>query len=96
MAGILQNMNNYYLESNREAGNGRPDMIIRYNSLRGAAVIMEFKYSKRYQDMEKDAKEALARIERKRYDTKLEDEGYQKIIKYGMAFYRKECLVMSE
>jgi hypothetical protein len=53
MAGILQNMNNYYLKSNQESGNGRPDLIVRYNSLRGIAVIMEFKYSKRYLDMEK-------------------------------------------
>lgn len=91
MAGILQNMNNYYLESNREAGNGRPDMVVRYNSLRGTAIIMEFKYSRHFQDMDRDASEAVAQIERKRYDERLKQEGYKNIKKYGLTFYRKDC-----
>jgi hypothetical protein len=36
---------------------------------------------------------ALEQIEKERYDERLRQEGYQNIVKYGLAFYRKECLV---
>ena len=34
-----------------------------------------------------------ARSEEQRYEEELRQEGYQNIMKYGAAFYRKECMV---
>lgn len=36
---------------------------------------------------------ALRQIEERRYEASLKDEGYETIIKYGICFYKKECLV---
>lgn len=37
--------------------------------------------------------DALQQIEDKKYAYELNEGGYEDIIKYGMAFYRKDCLV---
>ena len=37
--------------------------------------------------------EALQQIEDRHYDSELVQEGYHKIIKYGVAFREKTCLI---
>ena len=93
LAGMLKNIGNYIVQSNRESGNGRPDILVRYPSVRGKAVIIEIKVSKTYQGLEEKCDEALNQIEEQKYEEALRQEGYQDILKYGVAFYRKECLV---
>ena len=93
LAGMLKNIGNYIVQSNRESGNGRPDILVRYPSVRGKAVIIEIKVSKTYQGLEEKCEEALRQIEEQKYEEALRQEGYQEILKYGVAFYRKECMV---
>lgn len=93
LAGMLKNIGNYIVQSNRESGNGRPDILVRYPSVRGKAVIIEIKVSKTYKGLEEKCDEALNQIEEQKYEEALRQEGYQDILKYGVAFYRKECLV---
>ena len=92
LAGMLKNIGNYIVQSNRESGNGRPDILLKYPSVRGKAVIIEIKVSKTYQGLEEKCDEALRQIEEQRYEEALRQEGYQHILKYGVAFYRKECM----
>lgn len=92
LTGMLKNIGSYIVLSNRESGNGRPDMILKYPSVRGKAVIIEIKVSETYRDLEKKCDEALRQIEEQKYDEALRQEGYQNIMKYGVAFYRKECM----
>ena len=92
LAGMLKNIGNYIVQSNRESGNGRPDILLKYPSVRGKAVIIEIKVSKTYQGLEEKCDEALRQIEEQRYEEALRQEGYQHIMKYGVAFYRKECM----
>ena len=92
LAGMLKNIGNYIVLSNRESGNGRPDILLKYPSVRGKAVIIEIKVSKTYQGLEEKCDEALRQIEEQRYEEELRQEGYQNIMKYGVAFYRKECM----
>lgn len=54
---------------------------------------MEIKVSKTYQGMEEKCDEALRQIEDQKYEEALRQEGYSDILKYGVAFYRKECMV---
>ena len=96
LAGLLRPIGNYIVESNRESGNGRPDILVRYPSVRGKAVILEIKVAKTYQELEKKCDEALRQIEEQKYEEGLRREGYQDILKYGVAFYRKECMVKAE
>ena len=93
LAGMLKNIGNYIVLSNREAGNGRPDIILKYPSVRGKAVILEIKVAKTYQDLKLKCDEALKQIEDQKYEEPLRQEGYSDILKYGVAFYRKECMV---
>ena len=93
LAGMLKNIGNYIVQSNRESGNGRPDILLKYPSVRGKAVIIEIKISKTYQGMEEKCDEALRQIEEQKYEEALREEGYQDILKYGVAFYKKECMV---
>ncbi|MER2056922.1 MAG: PD-(D/E)XK nuclease domain-containing protein, partial [Clostridia bacterium] len=61
-------------------------------------VILEFKLfsSKRGEkSLEDTAANALKQIEEKKYDTELLEQGVpaQRILKYGLAFKGKECLI---
>ena len=93
LVGMLKNIGNYIVQSNRESGNGRPDILVRYPSVRGKAVIIEIKVAKTYQGLEEKCDEALRQIEEQKYEAALRQEGYQKILKYGVTFYKKECMV---
>ena len=93
LAGMLKNIGNYIVQSNRESGNGRPDILVRYPSVRGKAIIIEIKVAKTYQRLEEKCDEALRQIEAQKYEEALRQEGYRDILKYGVAFYRKECMV---
>ena len=54
---------------------------------------MEIKVVKDFENMEKGCDKALEQIEKQNYEATLYKEGYRKILKYGICFYRKECLV---
>ena len=41
-----------------------------------------------------DCQEALGQAERNRYEEWLIEEGVGRILKYGIAFYKKRCRVM--
>lgn len=96
LAGLLKTSQQYGIYSNRENGMGRSDIIMKTPSVRGRAVILELKVAREFREMEHCCREALRQIEEKDYAAGLQAEGYQKIQKYGICFYRKECLVMAE
>lgn len=48
----------------------------------------------RLKDFCKACKKALKQIKEKHYDQKLEEEGYETILNYGIACYKKRCKVM--
>ena len=62
------------------------DIILKYPSVRGKAVIIEIKVSGTYQGLEEKCDEALRQIEEQKYEEALRQEGYQNIMKYGVAF----------
>lgn len=93
LCGLLKGCGNYVVESNRESGNGRPDILFRHRSVRGQAVIMELKVVREFDSMEAGCEEALRQIEEQNYEAVLYKDGYRNIRKYGICFYRKECMV---
>lgn len=93
MAGLLRNMKKYIVISNQESGNGRPDIIIKYPSVKGHAFILEFKVTTEYKNLELSCDTALQQTKEQNYEAGLLKEGYQNIIKYGIGFYKKECMV---
>ena len=91
LAGLFANAG-YIVESNYESGLGRPDLVIKDKKKR-RAVIMEMKIVDSLESMKKAEERALNQIEEMRYADGMYAQGYQKVIKYGAAFYRKSCLV---
>ena len=93
LVGTLMNMKDYIIKSNRENGNGRSDIVIRYPNRRGKAVIIEIKVAKEISKLEFKCDEALKQIEDKNSDLPLVQDGYKDVIKYGIAFYKKDCMI---
>lgn len=93
LAGLLKGAGHYLVLSNRESGEGRPDLLLKTPSVRGTAVILEIKTADTFSQMEKQCIHALEQIENRHYEAELLSEGYSDIKKYGICFYRKECLV---
>jgi len=56
-------------------------------------VVIEAKIAADENTMEKECRNALFQIEEKQYARKLERSGFRKVIRYGISFYKKECLV---
>ena len=93
MAGLLVNIGGYLVRSNRESGNGRPDIVMTESKFKGRAMILELKISDTLKDMEKKCEEALTQIEEQQYAVPLEEDGYQPIFKYAICFFKKGCIV---
>lgn len=90
LAGIFTGAG-YMVESNREHGEGRSDVII-YDFPQSRIAIFEAKHSNESKNLEKDCERAICQIDEKRYAQEFEDE-YDEILCYGIAFYKKRCVV---
>ena len=93
MLGLFSGMQDYQLKSNRESGDGRPDLILIPYDERKPAVIMEFKYAGKPGEMEKLCGDALQQISEKQYAQELVEEGYGQVLAYGICFCKKTCRV---
>lgn len=79
------------IESNKEHGLGRPDLVI-IDKANGKVAIFEVKYSQRMKQLNKDCDKALAQMKERKYAEDYKDR-YKDIFCYGISFYKKECLV---
>ncbi len=84
----------YVVESNYESGLGRPDLVIKDRRNR-RAIVIEAKTTDSSSGMETACQSALRQIREKEYAKKIERDGFQTVLAYGVAFFRKECLVCS-
>lgn len=55
-------------------------------------IVIEVKYPDSG-NLESGCKKALKQIEKKHYETRLRQDGMEKIFKYGIACKKKECKV---
>ena len=91
LVGLFQG---YEVESNKESGDGRFDIIIYPPTIREAVIIIECKHSKDIKTLKRDSQEAAKQIKEKKYGQELQDEGYDHCIGYGISFYKKQCYVV--
>jgi hypothetical protein len=96
MAGVLSRLGGYIVKSNRESGDGRSDLVLyAANGIEDKAVIIEIKQAATFRELPAACRKALRQIEDNNYVAYWEDEGYSDIMKYGVAFYKKKCLIMA-
>lgn len=89
--GLLKGMEDYYVYSNREAGDGRYDICLKSLDVSKPAMILELKAASSYGEMEEKSLEAVSQIEMKHYEEELVQDGYRRVFCYGIAFYKKNC-----
>ena len=94
LLGVLGGIPAYEIDSNKEHGNGRPDLILKPNHPEKPAAIIELKRVSSFKDMKPACTDALKQIEEKHYAKDLEKEGYTNILKYGICFCKKSCMVI--
>ena len=93
LIGLLSGLEGYRVDSNKEHGYGRPDILLTPFDYKRPVIILELKCAQKFSQMEELCANALAQIESRDYASGLLDEGYLQIIKYGVCFCRKSCLV---
>ena len=90
LAGIFTGAG-YEVQSNKEHGEGRSDVVVS-DSKNGRAAVFEAKYSKTLKQLEEDCSAAVKQIEDRMYAKEFEENG-DEVFCYGIAFFKKRCLV---
>ena len=96
ISGLLSGNVYYKVESNRENGDGRSDLVLYQQDVAQNAVILEFKVCGKNETADEAAKRALKQINDRDYASKAREDGYKNIIKYGVAFKGKMCYAIVE
>ena len=97
MAGLLVNIGGYSVKSNRESGNGRPDIVMQTVQIRkGRVILLELKIAGSIAEMEAACDRGLVQIEEQHYAEPFITEGYPEVKKYALSFCKKECMVKKE
>ena len=90
LLGLLQSQGSWIVRSNAEAGVGYSDISIATPERVG--IVIELKYAEDG-NLEAACARALQQIEERKYAAGLQRRGVKKIIKYGIAFWEKDCMV---
>lgn len=88
--GLLRSQGNWLVQSNAETGEGYSDISVCTPDRTG--IVIELKYAEGG-SLEASCEAALKQIEERKYAVSLQRRGMKRILKYGIAFYEKECLV---
>ena len=84
----------YVVQSNKEHGEGRSDIIVQ-DYAGDRLAVFEVKYSRKLEDLEADCEKAIAQIDEKMYAEEFQDT-YAEVICYGIAFYKKRCKILKK
>ena len=90
LAGIFTGAG-YVVESNREHGEGRSDVVVK-DIRNGRIAIFEAKYAKTLNNLTAACDLAIDQINKRIYAKDFQDD-YDDILCYGIAFFKKRCLV---
>lgn len=100
MAGLFVGAQDFAVRSNREAGDGRSDLLVLPVDIFDRAFVIELKTVKLEKGktvtkeiMDEEADKALKQIEDMHYMDALMDEGYSTVGRYGISFFKKTCRV---
>lgn len=90
LAGIFAGAG-YVVQSNKEHGEGRSDIVV-LDSRNGRVAVFEEKYSRILGHLEDDCEKAVRQINDRMYADEFADN-YDEVFCYGISFYKKRCMV---
>lgn len=86
----------HVVQSNPESGSGRFDIALLPRDPGQLAIIMELKIARSKTALKKAANAALAQIETRQYQTSLDAQKFKNVLKIGIGFLDKHCVLVSE
>ena len=94
---LVQLGSSYLVDSNRESGYGRYDVMIIPRDVTKLGLVLEFKkyHPRKDESMEAALDNALSQIKNKNYAARLRDAGVSRILGVGIVFKGKEVAVAS-
>ena len=93
LLGLLSYDPDWYITSNTESGDGYSDIMIEVEH-KQMGIVIEIKYAENVKALDQACEKALKQIKEKHYDQKLEEEGSETILNYGIACYKIRCKVL--
>jgi len=97
LLGLLVNLSDYEVISNKEAGYGRVDIIVLHKEDREKlALVIELKTIDEFEEetKEKALMSAVKQIEERAYVSEVQKKGYENILAFGVVFDGKRVWVM--
>jgi hypothetical protein len=92
LAGVFSKVRNYDVKSNIECGTGRADIVIK-DYIKHRAMIIETKFTKDVEKLEKVCDEAIEQIERRSYDRTINRVSYPDVVCFGIACFEKFAMI---
>jgi hypothetical protein len=93
LTGLLKGCGDWGVGSNREAGDGRGDILV-VTEDGATGIVIEVKHARAFKDLPAQCQAALAQIEEKRYMDAFLARGIVEARLYGVAFWKKRCAVI--
>lgn len=84
-------MSDWVVKSNVESGDGYSDILIKIPADK-IGIVIEIKFGEN-KEMEEGCNKALKQIDDMYYEKSLLDDGMTTILKYGIACYKKNCMI---
>ena len=94
LIGLLGFKEGWTVMSNREAGDGFSDIQILIDDAE-TGIVIEVKYAQNG-DLEAECQKALTQMQTLHYEDGMRNAGIRKILKYGIACWKKTCKVVVE
>lgn len=94
LLGLFGHREEWRVKSNAESGEGYSDILLMDDESE-TGVVIEVKYAEN-NALDAGCREALTQVEKRHYETILEEEGMTTIIRYGIVFFRKNCKVVCD
>ena len=92
---IVSLSDTHHVQSNKESGFGRYDVLLVPKDPHRLGLILEFKVADSAKALQASAEEALLQINTRGYEAELKQKGIKQILKIGLAFYGKEVAMAS-
>ena len=94
LLGILKYREDWIVKSNQESGEGYNDITIIDNAKK-LGIVIEVKYAEN-DNLNAECSKAMKQINKLHYTTALKEHSLVKILKFGIACYKKHCMVVME